>query len=319
MIRAGLDVGSGSCKMVVARMNADGTAVEAELHAEYVECLVAHDYKSRDDGTLSMEIVAKLLGILAGFRAKANSIGGDGVQMKGVATQIFRIAKNGQDVLQRIAHESNIHISVIPQSQEGELGFLTGAALAPETARTDLVVWDSGGASFQLSATAGSGKEPLVFQGALGSSIVTADMVNLVQGRQFRDNPSPNPVSRDQAQRLAQHLQPLVGAPPEWLTRQLQNEGVVVVGIGEQTSVFYIGQLATGKAAYTSAEVRAAMDSLYGLSDEQLARFPQPTMVLPKLVLLHTVMEVLGMRTVLCRLSTGICQGVLLHSQFWQP
>lgn len=45
-----------------------------------------------------------------------------------------------------------IDLKIISQQQEGSIGFLTATQACPTTAATDLVAWDSGGGSFQITS-----------------------------------------------------------------------------------------------------------------------------------------------------------------------
>ena len=101
--------------------------------------------------------------------------------------------------------------------------------------------------------------------------------------------------------------------------------GGLCVGIGEETSIFSIGALAVGEAEFTAEAVWAAVLRLAQKTTAELNGFPQPTMVLPKLVLLHTVMGHVSCRrvryqhthgtlTLLSRYSNPL-QGTLISSR----
>ena len=231
---------------------------------------------------------------------------------------MFRISKNGPDFLAYVEADLGLHVQIIVQEEEARLGFYTGYALAPATTSVyDLVVWDSGGASFQLTCCPRPGTEILSYNGTLGSSIVTAYMIEHIQGLSFRDVQTPNPVAHDAIVKLRGYILEQLADPPEALIAAIARTGGIAVGIGEATSIFNIGLLATGSKEYTSEEVWAAVFRLLGKTDEELQGFPQPSMVIPKLVLLYTVMVHVSARRVRYQESTGVCPGLLVSPSYW--
>lgn len=71
-------------------------------------------------------------------------------QFSAIATEVFRKAKNGEEYLEAV-RSLGIHIQLLNQELEAELGFhsvVSVGRLDPAVCR----VWDSGGASFQITA-----------------------------------------------------------------------------------------------------------------------------------------------------------------------
>ena len=64
----------------------------------------------------------------------------------------------------------------------------------------------------------------------------------------------------------------------------------------------------------------AGVEQLVGSTDEQLTAlgYPQPEMVIPKLVLMHTAMTTLGVKEVHYQPSNGGCRGILSTPTFWE-
>lgn len=102
--------------------------------------------------------------------------------MGGVATHVFRKAQNGPDYLRRVGDELGIRLQLVPQATEGQLGYLTALAglgdrrpreLLYSQTKTcialhrcphhhllpgaeNLIAYDSGAASFQVTFVPGS-------------------------------------------------------------------------------------------------------------------------------------------------------------------
>lgn len=227
---------------------------------------------------------------------------------------MFRVSSNGLAFLDRVKQELGVQISIISQTEEAELGLWTGQAVAGET--RNLVVWDSGGGSFQLTTRDGNG-ELLSYMAPMGSTTVTASLIERIQGQSFRTVQSPNPARLDHLTQLRTLIMKSLPQPSVAMVAAVARAGGLLTGIGEATSIFNIATLATGTSQFTGEEVWGAIERLAGSSDEALNRFPQPSMVLPKLVLLFTVMAQVAGRRVVYRPSVGVCHGILACEKYW--
>jgi len=335
-VLAGLDVGSGATKLFVCR---------AELHPVFkvtqvllekeTEILLQHDTDSSGGGKLlGNAVLQKCKEVLKSYQSEAKALGAE--ELGGVATQVFRSAKNGAQFIEEMRTELGIELQVVSQEREGELGFATASALASDSLPSGqtLMSWDSGGGSFQLAMDNGK----TVFKGPLGSSSVTAGLVRL-QGKEFLSGAlrtSPNPASESH-----------IAALKRWIGQALEgpiaaHHNIVekaptsfIVGIGGQTSAFRICSKAIqavvddsspGHRKITRENLGLALYACTGKTDADFEAigFPpalQPDMILPKLCLVHTVMELLHLDTIYFYPSTGSCLGYLAlrHSKSVVP
>lgn len=230
--RAAFDIGSGMSKMQVSDIDLSAGRVVATLFAEEREVLFAADWKaSGARAQLSDEIQLRGLEVLEALRKIADELGA--TQMRGVATEVFRKAKNGGLYLERVAEELGIRASVIEQTEEARLGWLTAvAALPSEADASSVVAWDSGGGSFQISARLGA-QEVVCYNGAWGSTVATEALMTRIQGIEYSGGESsPNPVSADQAQQLIEVIRATMEPPPSWLAEALRSDTSRLVGIG---------------------------------------------------------------------------------------
>jgi len=148
-------------------------------------------------------------------------------------------------------------------------------------------------------------------------------MVEAVQGRSYAEALTPNPCSLEDCRGLAERIRAEVGAAPAWLQERLRVSApaAVVVGIGGHTGAFGNCAQACGREAWTAEELWAAIERLAGSSDADLraAGFSTERMILPKLVLVHTVMVTAGLASVRHLPSEGGCTGMLLCEALWPP
>lgn len=244
------------------------------------------------------------------FTAIARSKGA--TDIRGIATAVFRKARNGDEHLRSVNTSLGIAVDVVGQAEEGELGFLTAlsSGVAP---RANLVSWDSGAGSFQLAGLNGDHLE--VFEGPLGDSSVTNALLR-IQGKPTA-GASPNPVSLDQALKLVGHIAEQIDVPP-WIRRKGQGSDSVVVAIGERTSPFFVASLIVNSHDIRRHDLLQALEaSLVDKSDAQLAErftlFREENMAVPKICFVCAVLEACDFEHIHFAFTHGLCEGLLLE------
>ena len=321
-IRAAFDIGSGEHKLVVAAVN--GTSVKV-LHSEVSTVLLAQDLtRPGGDGALSAGALRASKEALNDLAERAAA---KGAQAKaGVATAVFRRARNGEQHLKKCSDALALNLRIVPQSTEGELGFLTACAAA---GREVACAWDSGGGSFQLSARVGGGGVR-VYAGPLGNADAFARL------RDMGGATSQNVKAAVAA--LTDELPPA----PAWLAAALQ-EGPAVA-FGHRSSCFRVACDAIGASGFAPEDVKRATAKLVSLGDDGARAdwlqyvaqghahvvaplsdraaldepYPEPHLALAKLVLVAAVMAKLNVERVEYHETNGSCLGVLLHEPFWE-
>merc|ERR1712232_920790 len=102
--------------------------------------------------------------------------------------------------------------------------------------------------------------------------------------------------------------------------------GQPVTAIGGPNSMFCIASEALGAMVYSLADVRRALASVVGKTDDELAsqafcqgelREP-PALIVPKLCLLASVMDHCAMSQVSFRPCTGSCPGLLISDEHYR-
>ena len=193
--------------------------------------------------------------------------------------------------------------------------------------------WDSGGGSFQISNSRGD-----MYGGQVGSSTSLQIMMEL-QGRPFQarekaqekgaavnaaadvlsvsSRPSANPCTLADCRRLherlaSKHMPPVDG----WLQTLMDGGrafGFRTVAIGGETCAFAMCEAAIGKSTFGPEDVWSSIEHLVGMDDQSLLElsFLQPEMLLPKLVLVYTVMKHVGIVEAEYHVTTGSTLGLL--------
>mmetsp|Transcript_14708 Transcript_14708/g.34918 ORF Transcript_14708/g.34918 Transcript_14708/m.34918 type:complete len:412 (+) Transcript_14708:185-1420(+) len=320
--RAAFDVGSGATKILVADIDLHAgmvPSISKVVFQKKVSILMSEDLQKSENTAFGSGILHELMETLKEFKREAQANGAE--QFAGAATAAFRKATNGPEFLKQVRAEG-IDLKIISQQQEGSIGFLTATQACPTTAATDLVAWDSGGGSFQITSVEQG--EIRSWMRSIGSGIATSVLIEQVQGKSFKTTASPNPVSIPHAQALVRELRKAIGEPPAWLSVKAQVPGVSVVGIGGDTSIFCLASQLAAKDAFSKADVLEGIENLCGKTDLQLrlmedtnAAQQQPHNVIPKLVLLYTVMDILGVEQVVNKQTNGNVPGIMMTSEFW--
>lgn len=144
---AAFDIGSGSTKLVVADRNSCSSLItkvhlEDSLAVGYAQDL-SHSNKVKNFSTVIQDqgdsAMSELVARARSFRP---------LRISGVATQAFRQAKNGPGLLKKWNELYQLNLRVISQAEEARLAYLGVSGLEKSS---DLIVWDIGGGSQQLT------------------------------------------------------------------------------------------------------------------------------------------------------------------------
>lgn len=281
------------------------TNIHQVLLGEEHPVKLALDLEDSQNGELSEEIRALGLSTLQNLVKKARELGcQEDTPMPGVATAVFRKAKNGEAFLSTLQRETGVRLQVVSQQEEARLGFQTAVAEVECTTSEvphEMVVWDSGGGSFQIvrdrTDASGGGASADTYLGGFAVAVATRRLVEEIQGRDFAGQPTPNPVSLAHTDALIEKLRASMPRPtPKW-----PHSAPKVYAIGNTNSIFFLARDVLNKTQFTSSMVKGAIEQLVGQDDTTLAakwcthpRSDPPSLLLPKLCLLYAVMTELG-------------------------
>lgn len=310
--RAAIDIGSGSTKLCVALVNTETGRATQILFGEEYPILLGHDLKERNDGTLSDKILSKVETQVRKYRDLALQLGAE--KVAGVATAVFRESTNGRAFIDKISSDLGVDLRVISQQEEGSIGFLTAVAASGKKLN-EVIAWDSGGASFQI--TYRDGEQLPVYKGPWGGSKVMSEMIRTVQGREFTSASSANPASVDDVKALCEIIKQSLPPISDDLQNKLQELNGNVVAIGGGRSIFDIASMALGKKIFTKEEVWLVIESLADKTDEELSDFLEKEMVIPKLALLYSVMDYFGINSVQSCYAVGSTLGMFMDQNYW--
>lgn len=308
--RAAFDLGSGKFKMVVADVY--GRQVNVKF-SKMIDIKLAEDFASSPNGVLSKKIQKEALRALQELKQDAENYGAQ--QFCGITTAVFRKAKNGEKLFEQLRKEAGVDLQLVSQEKEGAFGFNTALVLSPELSEENIISWDSGNASFQITAKEADGY--IVYEGPLGNGLIAKAFSEEVRGIPYSKDVLFNPISLAECEELAEVIKQKISLP-QWLERKLLCQATAIVAIGDKDSIFAMAAKALGRNEYSIQDVQEVIERLVGLSSEELSKLRSaPETVIVRLVLLHTVMEKFGIQTVTFKESTGITLGLLIDPDLW--
>lgn len=210
------------------------------------------------------------------------------VKVSGVATAVFRNAQNGTEFVQEISQRIGIPIRVISQEEEARLGYWSALSRRPVGDGDEVIVWDIGGGSMQISQRDSAGDFQF-FRGDLASVSFKNRVIKEVLKKDPASVHSPNPLGRHfvPALRLARdHARKNVP------TRLRDQERTAVwLGIGGVLSRSLPEQVGT-QGPIKAQQIRKALDERAQWTDAQIGGSYAATDV-TNLILVLAYMDVL--------------------------
>lgn len=336
--RASFDIGSGSIKMqcsdCVITTN-HNVKIMNILSGKEIPVSFGADYMR--NGYLSDEIQEKGVEIISYYINIAKDLNVQ--EFSGIATEVFRKANNGILFLKKVEH-MGIPVVLLTQEMEAEVGYGSVMAMGGDDIMKDLIknnkinvdrgcVWDSGGASFQITTYDHTKNPPklLTFMGCYGTSITTALLVKQIQKRELVKNISSNPVTKDHSMIVIQSIKSSLDSPvPAWLL----NRDVVFSASGRNSIFKLCCDILTISRnsdvpiiSFTLSDAEEALDNCLERSDEELYKYVDfehsdgPGGIVPKLCLLVAVLQYAGIKTVYTVTCIGSCAGVMRDARRW--
>jgi uncharacterized protein (DUF952 family) len=252
--------------------------------------------------------------------AAAASKGCHHVEFAGIATAVFRKAENGKDLLQKIEKDLGIHFQILSQDEEGKIGFLSAKILYPEIGEENLLAWDSGNGSFQITAKIGDTYK--IYQGPLGHGTVRVLLSKEIRGgKVFEGHVSGNPVQMNEAPQIVQGIENLLPEIPSWLQDKLNSKKTVVVTFGDGESIFALVSRALGKSSgdtIARLEVQKVLEMSLDRDDDFFDSNSLHRKTGTSALLVSSIMDHFDMQTIHYKTAVGNTSGILNLPGLWK-
>ena len=227
--RAAFDIGSAVIKCTVADVDiSTGRVVElVETLSEKVD--FSEDLDRSYDSNLSTEIMDKGVEALMKMKRVAEEL--KAVEYSAAGGSVFHQAQNGRAYFVRIEEKTGIPSRIISEQQAAMLSF-HAVQQHMEDASRELLVWDIGGGSMNMTARRTDGGL-LFYLDSMASVSFKNALVELIQKKNPDTTATPNPVSaREAEQALAYIKAHATVAVPTVFKSKIRNGNVLVAGIG---------------------------------------------------------------------------------------
>lgn len=306
--RAAIDVGSSETKLTVADVDTDSNQIVLIRFQDFITVELRKDISASSDGCLSIQAEDKLVAALMEFKRISSEY--DPQAWAGIGTSALRVAKNGQEFIERVNARTGVTIRIIPQFEEGEVGFFSAVAAGGFNAN-EVIAWDSGSGSFQITSL----KEGNIqMYGAEFAFVPALDLLLKMREERGIADQSINPIQLTEAIDLVAAIQDRLPELPSWMLEKIYKK---YVGFGGNTSIFSMASITTGQTSFNKSQVWEAVVRLCGSTDEQLTEFPEPKNAVLRLILLYAVMDHCNMNKLTYCYSNGGCEGLLVMPKYW--
>lgn len=316
--RCAFDIGSGGIRMQVADVDLDEHKIVHELFAERVKVGLRKDLTKSQDSNFSKEIQEETIKVLSDLKNKAAPFNPE--SYAAVATEAFRIAKNANELVKRIFDETGINVTIIPQKDEGILGFFTAATIA-QVNPENIITWETGGGSFQITTKCGD--EFSVYEGQL-AAVPMKDILVELQGKDVVHTVSPNPISQKMVDLALKRVKEMLPKPPLCLKEKLRNLSTIIIVTGanpfwpnplDKYSISMVLQRLKDRLNLTDEEL-TEKDLMNCPPDEQQRLAPY---TVSNLILAYGIMDMIGIKEVqYVEVSNGNTTGILLSEKYWK-
>ncbi len=303
--RAAIDVGSGSTRVLVALVNHCEGRIKEVLFDD--EQAVPYRDSMVEGQNLSPGMMAQGKALLATYVAKSKEL--KATKIAAVGTEVFRRALNGASFVEEVNRDLGLNMVIIDQQFEARLGY--SSVLSQADISENVVVWDVGGASTQITAKVNGQFQ--YYLPKYGSVVFKKYVIQDLQKKNPEDVNSPNPVHPLISQKAEASVLKSLNQEgyPEWLTTLLSNPGTRVYGIGGVHMYSIQGQIKNGRNNYTEKEVAETLKKQLKKTDKQIGGEYAATEV-TNLVMVKAFLKALNMKVV-HPIKVSLAQGLLFN------
>lgn len=312
VIRAAIDIGSGATKLRIAEVNVKDQKIvkilaDQAFTVSYQEQLEKSSTKSFDESIMQtgLDSLKKSMEI-----AKQHNV----QKVIAVATAAFRKAANADAFIERIERETGIKIYIIDQDLEGKLAF--EAALSQmEIAPADLIVWDIGGGSFQLTMQDGNGGYE-IYRGHMASVPFKNLIIKEIQLKNPDQISTPNPMTLEEIHAATNHAKMIAEKVDHLFREKIQNPNTKIVGVGS-VFAYGIGSLMKGEIPFTATQLSTRIDGLAGKTDSDRGGGDFASVSISNPILVLGFMQDLKIPQ-LNIIDVNNADGAFLYEPFWK-
>lgn len=282
MTRAAFDFGSGKMKLQVAEVDIESNKIVRTLYSEGIKVLLAEDAGKNPQGCLSQEIQNQAIASARYLKEKAIELGA--TEFLGLATEVYRKASNGQQLVDRYFSEVGIPVTIISQLEEAKLGFLA-LAVENDLDPSHLVSWDIGGGSSQITYL-DDDKNVQAWMISFGRVTGRNAIITFIKGKDPAEVGSPNPMNAEEWERSIEYFVNVLPLIPEGLVKKLKQKETHFVGISAHPAKL------RNLSRYTIHDIEKVLAERLNKDDDELSPYhSSPSYALSELALVYAIMK----------------------------
>lgn len=262
--RGALDFGSGTTKAFAAVVDTCAKKIISVLYEDRLPLALNEALEKSPKKEIPTTTVQEAFPKIKNFVMKMKEL--QVTRIQGVATSVFRVAKNGKATAQMISEEVGVPVQIISQEREAELGYWSALAQKQVEPSELMVVWDIGGGSMQMYART---KDKVhIYQGDLASVTFKNKILQVLQFKNPAEVSSPNPLVRQKeaALQLAKN-HAYLNVPKFFKDNAAQARWI---GVGGVLSASVQRQAHPSGHDFTEDQLSEALERRAPLSDSQL-------------------------------------------------
>jgi exopolyphosphatase/guanosine-5'-triphosphate,3'-diphosphate pyrophosphatase len=309
--RAAIDIGSGSTKLAIADVDSETNKILTLIYEDSFPVPYQASLDKSEDGTFDNETKSQGIGVFKEIKELADQYRVQ--KIAAIATSAFRKANDIKNFIAAIAKQTQIHIQIIPQREEGEIAFFS--ALATGTYHyDDAVVWDIGTGSLQITTANTNGGITVYMGEQMGSVAFKNYIISVLQDNEVDEIDSPNPMNENDLKAADSYVRAFARKAYPIVKKKIQDQGPVV-GIGR---LFYhsVRPLASEDGIITRSGLRKYIENALNKTDEELDN-PYAHVDVSNCILTLAVMKALHIQEII-PVETTSTQGLLVSPTYWE-
>lgn len=318
IIRAAFDIGSGTTKLKVAKVNLCQNKIVEILLDSNKAVSYKKDLLNSKDSFFSKKIMQEGMSVLQELKKK--SLNYHPKEYLAVATQAFRDAKNSKIFCENIYQRLKLKVKILSPKEEAIFGYqaveaeLTDKFKKNSSFKKNLMVWDIGGGSMQFTIKAGDNY--LFYQNQLGSIIFKNKIIQDIQ-KKTKTITSPNPISSTDEKKALILAKKEAAKVLIFFKDFFKNAKVKIIGIGgvHYYSIFQLinhqkKQEKQEKQEYSFKQLKIQLKKHIDLSDKELnSKYTE--VKVSNLILVKAFMEKLNLNKIMVK-NINMTDNILL-------
>jgi len=312
VLRATIDIGSGATKLRVAEVNLREHKIVKILETKnfavpYQEQLARSSTGAFDEAVMKtgLQAIEESAQIAKKFNVE---------KVIAVATASFRNAKNASDFIDRIYEKTGVRVYIIDQNLEGELAFQAAISELGVPAK-NLVVWDIGGGSLQLTAKDRRGNFQ-IYRGKIASVPFKNYVIEHIENKNPSEVSTPNPMNFEEIIRADIYARDVASRVDRVFQRKIHDPQTVVVGVGNIFGL-QLYEMVGKKNVLTRDEMIHAVATLANKTDQEVGGGPFANVYVTNSIFVLGFMNSFDINKMQIA-DINPADGAFFHSRFWR-